>query len=190
MATDIASSVRRSALRPLASGEQPLLRQLHEDWVTHERAWRNPGFQAVAINRFGNWRMRVRPLALRAPLSVLYRFLERRCVRSWGIELPYTVQLGRRTRIDHQGAFVVNGWCRIGDDCILRHSTTLGLRHLDRPTEVPTVGNRVNIGVGAVILGAVSIGDDVQVGANTVVLVDVPDGCTIVGNPARILPPR
>ena len=177
-------------LTPLSPGELSLREQVREDWVAHERAWANPGFRVIAIHRFGNWRMRIRHKALRVPFSLLYRWLERRCIRHWGIELPYSVVVGRRTVIHHQGMLVVNGWCRIGDDCILRHGVTLGLRYLDRPMEVPIIGNRVNIGVGAVILGGITIGDDVQVGANAVVLQDVPAGSTVVGNPARILPPR
>ena len=177
-------------LDPLPDGQLPLLAQWREDWVAHERVWSNPGFRAIAVHRFGNWRMRIRPKAVRAPFSLVYRWLARRSVRVWGIEVPYSVTVGRRTVIHHQGLLVINGRCRIGDDCILRHGVTMGLRYLDRPTEVPTLGNRVNVGVGAVVLGGITIGDDVQIGANSVVLTDVPAGCTVVGNPARILPPR
>jgi len=184
------AAIMMALLRPLHPGEQPLGAQLREDWVAHGRVWLNPGFRAVAVHRFGVWRMRIRSKVLRAPVSLFYRFLARRTIRHWGIELPYSVGLGRRTVVHHQGALVVNGQSVIGDDCILRHSVTIGIRRLDRPADVPTIGNRVNIGVGAVILGAITIGDDVQVGANTVVLTDVPAGSTVVGNPARILPPR
>jgi serine O-acetyltransferase len=177
-------------LRPLGHGELPLVEQLREDWVAHGRVWSSPGFRAVAVQRFGVWRMRIRPKLLRAPVSVLYRRMHLRVIRHWGIELPYSVHLGRRTVIHHQGALVVNGQCTIGDDCILRHSTTIGVRHVARPSEVPTIGNRVNIGVGAVIVGPITIGDDAQIGANTVVLTDVPAGATVVGNPARIIERR
>jgi serine acetyltransferase len=175
---------------PLGVGELSLPEQLREDWVAHGRSWTNPGFRVIAVHRFGNWRMRIRHKALRAPFSLLYRWLERRCITRWGVELPYSVAVGRRTVIHHQGLLVVNGWCSIGDDCILRHGVTVGLRYLDRPTEVPRIGNRVNIGVGAVILGGIVIGDDVQIGANSVVLHDAPAGSTVVGNPARILLPE
>lgn len=173
--------------RPLSTGELPLFEQLREDWIAHERDLFNPGLRAVAVHRFGRWRMRIQPRLMRAPMSVMYRWMARRCIRNWGIELPYSVHLGRRTAIHHQGAVVINGRCSIGDDCIVRHSVTIGVRYIDRPLEVPTIGNRVNIGVGAVILGGITVGDDAQIGANTVVLEEVPAGATVVGNPARVI---
>ena len=88
----------------------------------------------------------LRSRLLRAPLSVVYRWLFRRCRNRYGIELPYSVRLGRRVVIEHQGAIVIHGSCVIGDDCILRQGVTLGNRHLDRPLEAPILGQRVNVG--------------------------------------------
>ena len=70
--------------------------QIREDLEAHQGDWTLPGFRAVALHRFGVWRMAVRPKLLRAPFSLLYRFLFRRVRNRYGIELPYTVQLGRR----------------------------------------------------------------------------------------------
>jgi serine O-acetyltransferase len=109
------------------------------------------------------------------------------CRNFYGIELPYSAQLGRRVVIEHQGAIVVHGNSVIGDDCILRQGVTLGNRNLDAPLEAPVLGDRVNVGAGAKILGAVRVGDDSAVGANAVVIRDVPAGLTAVGIPARIL---
>jgi serine O-acetyltransferase len=164
--------------------------QIHEDWVAHGRDWTKPGFRAVAAHRFGVWRMQMEPKLLRAPLSLLYRALYRRIRNQYGIDLPYTVQLGRRVVIEHQSAIVIHGCCHIGDDCILRQGVTLGNRYLDRPLEAPILGNRVNVGAGAKILGGITLGDDVNVGANAVVLMDIPAGQTAVGIPAKILKPR
>jgi len=172
----------RAAEAPIA-----LWAQLREDWIAHDRDWTRPGFRAVAVHRFGNWRMRVRPKILRAPLSLLYRSLFRRCRNRYGIELPYTTRLGRRVIVEHQGAIVIHGHSTIGDDCILRQGVTLGNKTLDRPFEAPTLGRRVNVGAGAKILGAVTIGDGASIGANAVVLKDVPAGAVAVGVPAKIL---
>jgi serine O-acetyltransferase len=131
--------------------------------------------------------MQVQPKVLRAPLSVLYKAMYRKVRNGYGIDLPYTVQLGRRVVIEHQSAIVVHGHCRIGDDCILRQGVTLGNRYLDCPLEAPTLGHRVNVGAGAKILGGVTLGDDVNVGANAVVLIDIAAGQTVVGIPARVL---
>jgi serine O-acetyltransferase len=164
-----------------------LWQQLQEDWEAHGRDWTKPGFQAVAIQRFGVWRMSIKSIFLRAPLSIFYRSLYRRARNTYGIDLPYTVQLGRRVVIEHQGAIVIHGNSVIGDDCIIRQGVTLGNRHLDRPLEAPVLGDRVNVGAGAKILGQVHLSDDVSIGANAVVLIDVPAGETAVGIPAKIL---
>ena len=167
--------------------EQPLWNYIKEDWRAHGCDWTKPGFRAVAIHRFGVWRMQIKSKLLRAPFSLLYRVLFRRARNVYGIELPYSVRLGRRVIIEHQGGIVVHGNCSIGDDSIIRQCVTLGNRHLERPTEAPQVGRKVNIGAGAKIFGAVSIGDGASVGANAVVLMDVPERATAVGIPAKIL---
>jgi serine O-acetyltransferase len=120
-------------------------------------------------------------------LSFLYRRIYRKCRNHYGIELPYTVKLGRRVIIEHQGCIVIHGGAQIGDDCIIRQGVTLGNRTLDRPYDAPKLGNRVNVGAGAKILGAVTIGDGASIGANAVVLIDVPAGAIAVGIPAKIL---
>ncbi len=164
-----------------------LCRQIHEDWIAHGRDWTKPGFRAVAVHRFGNWRMGVRPKILRAPFSTLYRAMFRYCRNHYGIELPYSVELGRRVIIEHQSGIVVHGNCVIGDDCILRQGVTLGNKSLQRPSDAPRLGPRVNVGAGAKILGSVQIGADATIGANAVVLEDVPDCAVAVGIPARVI---
>jgi len=164
-----------------------LWQQIKEDWDAHGRDWTKPGFRAVAVHRFGVWRMALQPKLLRLPFNMLYRALYRKIRNVYGIDLPYTVQLGRRVLIEHQGAIVIHGYCCIGDDSIIRQGVTLGNRYLERPFEAPKLGERVNVGAGAKILGAVSIGSDVNIGANAVVLSDIPPGKTAVGIPAKIL---
>jgi serine O-acetyltransferase len=164
-----------------------LWQQIKEDWIAHGRDWTKPGFRAIAVQRFGAWRMQVEPKLLRAPLSILYRSLYRKVRNTYGIDLPYTVKLGRRVVIEHQSAIIIHGYCTIGDDCIIRQGVTLGNRYLDKPLDSPQLGDRVNVGAGAKILGKVNLGDDVNIGANAVVLSDIPAGQTAVGIPAKIL---
>lgn len=172
----------------IAKKESPSVWELiREDWETHGRDWTLPGFQALAVYRFGVWRMSIESKLLRAPLSILYRMMYRRIRNVYGIELPFTAIVGRRLTIEHQHGIVIHGYCVIGDDCIVRQGVTLGNRYLDRPLEAPKLGNRVNVGAGAKILGGVSIGDNACVGANAVVLKDIPSGKTAVGIPAKIL---
>lgn len=155
--------------------------------MTHGRDWTRPGFRALAVYRFGVARMRVRPLVLRAPLSVAYRMLYRRVRNVYGIELPYSAQVGRRVVFEHQHGIVVHGNTVIGDECVLRQGATLGMRSIARPHEAPVLGRGVDVGAGAKILGRVRIGDHATVGANAVVLDDVPSGALAVGVPARVL---
>ena len=87
----------------MTSSLSTLWAQIAEDYGAHGREWTKPGFRSVAVHRFGVWRMTVKSKALRAPLSVLYRWAYRHCRNVYGIELPYTVALGRRVVIEHQG---------------------------------------------------------------------------------------
>ncbi len=164
-----------------------LWEQIKEDWVAHGRDWTKPGFRAVAVHRFGVWRMKIQNKLLRAPFSFLYNSMYRKIRNNYGIELPYTVRLGRRVVIEHQGAIVIHGYCAIGDDTIIRQGVTLGNRYLERLNDAPILGKRVNVGAGAKIFGNIYIGDRVNIGANAVVLQDVPSGETAVGIPAKIL---
>ncbi len=159
---------------------------IQEDWRANGRDWTRPGFRALAVYRFGVWRMSVEPPLVRKALSVVYRFLYRRVRNSYGIELPFTAQIGRRLTIEHQGSIVVHGFARLGDDCIIRQGVTIGNRHLSEPEKCPSIGHRVNIGAGAILLGDITVGDNAQIGANAVVLQDVPTCATAYGNPATI----
>ena len=164
-----------------------LWQQIQEDWIAHGRDWTKPGFRAVVVHRFGVWRMSLQPKIVRAPFTILYGMLYRKVRNTYGIELPYTVQLGRRVIIEHQGAIVIHGYCSIGDDSIIRQGVTLGNRYVERPFDAPKLGKNVNVGAGAKIFGNITIGDRANIGANAVVLGDVPVKATAVGIPARII---
>jgi serine O-acetyltransferase len=159
---------------------------IREDFRTYDGDLFEPGFWAVALHRFGNWRMGVRPKLLRAPLSVTYKFLARFAEIIGGIHLPYTVQLGRRVRIWHHGAIVLHARS-IGDDVHIRHSTTFGIASRSEDRAIPTIEDRVDIGCGVCILGDVTVGHDSVIGANAVVVCDIPPHATAVGIPARVV---
>ena len=103
-----------------------------------------------------------------------------------GIELGYRNVVGKRLRLYHGAGLVVHPWAILGDDVILRHGVTIGFRR-STDNRVPVLGNRVEVGCGATILGAIAIGDDARIGAGAVVMRDVPAGATATGNPARIV---
>lgn len=158
---------------------------LREDYAAHQcDPWRQ-GVWAMAVYRFGRWRYRVRPALLRKPLSLIYKLLKTGVQIVSGIDLPCETQVGRRLVIEHFGGIVISGDAVIGDDVTLRHGVTLGLRRTGVPG-APVIGNGVDIGAGAKILGNVRIGNGAVIGANAVVLCDVPPGALAVGIPARI----
>ena len=159
---------------------------LREDRLTHDGSWLEQGFWAVAVHRFGNWRMGVRPRVARLPLSLIYKVMEKWVQWTCGITLPYTVKLGRRVRIWHHGGMVLHARS-IGDDVHIRQNTTFGVARRDRLYALPTIGDRVDIGCGAVLLGDISVGNDSVIGANAVVLKDVPPLSVAAGVPAKVV---
>ena len=171
----------------MVMGLLALVGQIREDLATHQHDWTRPGFRALAVHRFGNWRMGIRPKVLRAPLSVGYRAMERFCRNYYGIELPYSAKIGRRVVVEHQGDIVVHGSAVVGDECVLRQGVTIGARTREEHAEAPVLGKGVDVGAGAKILGAVHVGDGASIGANAVVLADVPDGGLAVGVPAKVI---
>lgn len=171
-------------MKPIET-ELTLFQLIKEDWIAHGKDWTKPGFRAVAVHRFGVWRMQIQPFLLRVPFSILYKLLFRFVRNVYGIELPYSVKLGRRIIIEHQHGIVIHGAVVIGDDCIIRQGVTIGNRYLSKPHEAPILETNVNVGAGAKILGKVTIQHGASIGANAVVLNDIPANATAVGNPAK-----
>ncbi len=130
--------------------------------------------------------MSIRSKLLRAPFSFLYRQAFVYCRNVYGIELPYSCTVGRRVVFEHQGGIVVHGNAVIGDECIIRQGVTLGNKSLERPNDAPVLGIRVNVGAGAKLLGKIFVGDEATIGANAVVLCDVPRASLAVGIPAVV----
>ena len=161
---------------------------VREDLRAHDGEWSRPGFQALLVYRFGVWRMSIDSKVLRAPLSVLWRILFSAVRNVYGIELPFSARIGRRVIFEHQHGIVVHGNSEIGDDCIIRQGVTLGIRRMDRLKDAPILGRGVNVGAGAKILGRVLVGDRAEIGANAVVLDDVPAYTLAVGIPAHQVP--
>ncbi|RLT21052.1 MAG: serine O-acetyltransferase [Planctomycetota bacterium] len=139
-----------------------------------------PGLWALVNHRIANtlWRRNLRFLAR---LTAAYS----RAMT--GIEIHPASSIGRRCFIDHGMGVVIGETAVIGTDCVLYHNVTLGGTSLEKVKRHPTLGNHVLVGMGAKILGAVTIGDGARIGANAVVTKDVPPCATAVGIPARIV---
>jgi serine O-acetyltransferase len=157
------------------------------DLRAHRGKWGAQGFWAMVIYRFGRWRYGVRPVILRKFFSLIYRILYKIVQIVAGIELPCEVPVGKGFVIDHSGGIVVSGFARFGDNCRIRSGVVVGLARVDDPC-APVIGNNVDIGTGAKVLGHIVIGNNVLIGANAVVVTDVPDDSIAVGVPAVIKP--
>lgn len=139
-----------------------------------------PGLHAVWLHRIAHWLWNHRLLFLARLLSHINRLLT-------GIEIHPGAKIGRRFFIDHGMGVVIGETAEIGDDVLMYHQVTLGGTTLERVKRHPTIGNNVLIGMGAKIIGPVTIGDNCRIGANAVVNKDIPPNCTVVGVPGRIV---
>jgi GT2 family glycosyltransferase/serine acetyltransferase len=173
-----------------AAAEMGLFELLAEDFVTHDKHAMEPGLWAIGLHRIGTRAQALRSPALRATVDAVYRTLSTGVDWIWGIQLPRSVEVGRRVRLWHYGSMLLNA-CAIGDDVQLRHCTTLGPKSGEstKPSDLPVIEARADIGAGACILGPVVVGHDAQVGANTLVMSDVAPNTAVLGVPARVMPP-
>lgn len=162
---------------------------IRQDLRAHGGDWGAQGFWALLVYRFGRWRYSVRPALLRKLFSLLYRVLYKLVQIVTGIELPCEVVLGPHFVIDHFGGIVISGYARFGAHCRIRNGVVVGLKNPHKPC-APRMGDHVDIGAGAKVLGDITIGNNVSIGANAVVTRSVPDNCIAVGNPAVIKPKK
>ena len=190
------SRKRTAPVEPLPKGDRngnpadlSLLSLIEEDLRTHDNLLFEQGFWALAVHRFGNWRMSIRWKLFRAPMSLLYRCLFRSVEWTCGITLPYTVPVGRRVRIWHHGGMILHARS-IGNDVHIRQNTTFGVAHRGQNEALPVIEDGVDIGCNVCVLGNVRIGARATLGAGSVVVNDVPPEAVAVGVPARILPTR
>ncbi len=162
-----------------------MLKNIRADLRSYQGDWAAQGFWVMLVYRFGRWRYSVRPVILRKVLSFIYKFLFKLVQIITGIELPCEVNVGRNFIIDHFGGIVVSGYARFGDNCRIRNGVVVGLKNVSEPV-APIIGDNVDIGAGAKILGGIRIGNNVVIGANAVVITDIPDNSLAVGIPACI----
>lgn len=174
-------------IQPSPSGLWSVLGLIREDFVTNGRRLSGPGFRALLVYRIDSWRASLNRRALRLPFTVLCGIAARWIRNHHGIELPPTAMIGRRLLIIHYGGVVIHKYAEIGDDCTLLHGSTIGAAGAVSREQAPKLGNGVQVGTGAVVLGAVTVGDRARIGPNAVVTMDVPADATAFATPARII---
>ncbi len=139
-----------------------------------------PGFKAIRMHRKANWFFRHKQF-------FIARAISQRAVRKTNIEIHPGATIGRRLFIDHGTGVVIGETAEIGDDVTIYQGVTLGGTGKDKGKRHPTIGNNVMIGSGAKILGPFKVGNNCNIAAGAVVLEAIPDNCTAVGVPARIV---
>lgn len=120
-------------------------------------------------------------------LKLLARIISQATRFFTGIEIHPGAKIGRRCFIDHGMAVVIGETTEIGDDVTLYQGVTLGGTGKDSGKRHPTIGNRVIVSSGAKVLGPFKVGDDVKIGSGSIVLNEIPPGCTVVGIPGKIV---
>ena len=138
------------------------------------------GFHALLFHRLGHWLLKRRIPFIPRAMSQFARFLT-------GIEIHPGATIGSGLFIDHGMGVVIGETSEIGDNVTLFQGVTLGGTGKQRGKRHPTIGSHVVVGAGAKVLGPITVGDYVKIGANSVVLQDVPDHSTVVGIPGRIV---
>ncbi len=138
------------------------------------------GLHAIWAHRIAHALFRRRFFTLARAVSQISRFFT-------GIEIHPGANVGQRLFIDHGMGVVIGETCEIGDDVVLYQGVTLGGTGKEKGKRHPTIGSNVVIGSGAKVLGSFSVGDNSRIGANAVVLQEVPPNSTVVGNPGRLV---
>ena len=149
-----------------------------------------PGLQALIAYRISHW-LKIREKLgnpIWWPIAIFDLLLTRLIEIFTGIQLHPTAQIGRGLYLPHFGGVVIGEGVILGDNCDIYQHTTLGYSGMDDETGgYPRIGNRVLILAGAVVSGGITVGSDVMIGANAVVIESVPDRAVVGGVPAKIL---
>ena len=139
-----------------------------------------PGYRAVRRHRRAHW-------LYEHKLFFLAHWYAKRTRRLTGIEIHPAAKIGKGLFIDHGTGVVIGETSEIGDNCTLYQGVTLGGTGKQTGKRHPTLGDNVMVGAGAKILGPFRVGDNCKIAAGAVVLEEIPDNCTAVGVPARIV---
>jgi serine O-acetyltransferase len=139
-----------------------------------------PGLRAVTAHRLIH-------ALYKAKVPLLPRFLGSLSRFFTGIEIDPGATIGKGVFIDHGMGVVIGETAEVGDGCTIYQGVTLGGTSLQRTKRHPTLGRNVTVGSGAAIIGAITIGDGAKIGANSVVVKDIPPNATVVGIPGRVV---
>jgi serine O-acetyltransferase len=152
-------------------------------WYVVESLLFENGYQAVLLYRLAHW-------FKKKGIPVLGPLVHRLAIAWTGVDISPAAEIGPGLLISHGVGLVIGGYARIGAQALILHGVTVGSPNFGRVQEMPVIGDRVFLGAGAALIGAITLGDDVQIGANAVVSQDVADGCRVLAPAPEIRPPR
>ena len=145
------------------------------------KAWRSPCFRFLVF-------FRMVTLSKKFSIKWIFSFpFYRRLFLKYGIQIPTSVKIGKGLLLPHFGGIVINSGTVIGENCTILQNVTFGNTKGGKNAGSPKLGSKVYVGPGALIVGAIEIGNDVMIVGNTFVNMDVPSNSIVIGNPSKII---
>jgi serine O-acetyltransferase len=147
----------------------------------------NPGFKYTFFMRLCNYLKKSDSKVHTKIFLPIFAFILRHYQFKFGIEIPYTTKIGSGFYIGHYGCIIVNAESIIGKNCNISPGVTIGEKPSGKNKGCPKIGNNVYMASGSKIVGGITVGNNVAIGLNTVVMKDIPENAVVVGNPAEIV---
>lgn len=161
-----------------------LIRLIISDYRVNKRNWK--GFLILFMYRLAHAHLTA-PLIIK-PFSFLYLIFYKIMTELFiGIEIHWRATIGKGAALFHGYGLVVHSDSIIGNNVILRHGVTIGMKRYDGQVCAPVIGDNVDVGASSIILGKITIGDNVSIGAGSIVVKDVPANSIVAGNPAKVI---
>lgn len=145
------------------------------------------GLWASSIYRLSHFSTQIHPRFLGRLIRIIFFFIEKSVEIITGIRIPGECEIGKGLYIGHFGPIILNSTVKMGDNCNLSQSVTIGIVQEGERKGVPVIGSRVYIGPHSIVIGGILIGDDAVIGAGSVVIDSVPPYGVVAGNPAKII---
>lgn len=145
------------------------------------KAYRNQGFRFIFFQRIAFFYNK------NIFLKIISKIMARHYCYKFGFQIPTTTKIGKGVFFSHFGTVVINENAVIGDNCNINHNVTIGRQNRGSKKGSPTIGNLVWLGTGSVIVGNITIGNNVLIAPNSYVNFNVPSNAIVVGNPGKII---